>query len=69
LRSRFYAAQSVFFARAAKDQLTGMVFVLDLKLDVLAYSLNLAALPLSPANEIAKEKALEDWDKRHRQHE
>jgi hypothetical protein len=33
-----------------------MVFLLDLKLDVLAYSLNLPPLPLSAADQIANEE-------------
>jgi hypothetical protein len=56
------AAQSVFFALATKDNLTGMVFLIDLKLDIVAYSLDLPTLPLSPTDEIANKQSLKARD-------
>jgi hypothetical protein len=43
-------------ARLGETRLSGVGFFLDLKLDVVAYSFNLATLPFSTPDEIAKEK-------------
>lgn len=49
--------------------LAGMVFLTDFKLNLLPNRLNLPRLPLSSPDEIANEKALQDWDQRHRENE
>ena len=69
LRSRFYAADSVFFGLTTKDKLTGVVLLIQINLNLLPHRLNLPPLPLSAADQIAKEETLEDWNQRHREDE
>ena len=45
------------------------LFFPDFKLNLLPYRLDLPPLPLSPADQIANEKPLEDRNQRHREDE
>jgi hypothetical protein len=51
----------------ASSGLTRVVFLRRLKLNLLPHRLNLPPLPFAPADQIANEKTLQDWNQRHRE--
>jgi hypothetical protein len=58
-----------FFALAAKDKLTRVVFLCRFKLNLLPYRLNLPPPSFRPPDQIPNEKPFEGWNQRHREDE